>query len=758
MTLAEAQRSHYEQAGDRAALEEAITLGSAAVDDLPAGHVDRAQAQASLAASLLLRYRHLGEPGDLTRAIDLCESAVAATPHRHPDRGVRLCALSSALLARFELGGRDPAALRGAVTSAEAAVAATPSSHRARAQVLGALATALRHAHLLDATSTTLSRAVRACQDAVEATPVGDAQHATRLTDLALLLAEQADPGAALHTARQAAAIDAAAPHTRLRAAHALGSLAARSGDWPTAAEALRNAVDLLPLVAPRNLTRADLENRLGDLGDLAGDAAAAALHAGDPKAALESLEHGRATLLSYALDARQELAGLRQLDGELAREWERLRDQLDGVSTGTTLHPDLRARLSEEADELIHRIRALDGQRGFLSRPTLDQLSDAADQGPVINLNISGYRCDALVVTRTDLLTVPLTGLTEQGLRQKLAEFLRAIAAGRSTERAVRLDAEATVAEILGWLWDTTVGPVLAALGLTGEPDPDRPWPRVWWSPTGPLNFLPLHAAGYHGAGYHGAGYHGAGYHGAGYHGAGYHGAGYHGARYHAQGGPAAMDRVVSSYTPSIRTLLHVRRPRRTEPERRLLAIAVPADANQRLPALPAAAQEARQVNNILGGHGMLPVPTRAMVLAALPWATWVHFACHAEVDPASPSASRLLLWDGSLQVTEISALATDHAELAFLSACSTARGSADLANESIHIASAFQLAGYRHVIATLWPALDKVCLEVAEEFYREVVRRAPPSVALHETIRGLRERFPNMPSVWAGYLHSGA
>jgi CHAT domain-containing protein len=43
--------------------------------------------------------------------------------------------------------------------------------------------------------------------------------------------------------------------------------------------------------------------------------------------------------------------------------------------------------------------------------------------------------------------------------------------------------------------------------------------------------------------------------------------------------------------------------------------------------------------------------------------------------------------------------------AQLAFLSACQTARNPArDLLDEAIHLASAFQLAGYPHVVGTLW------------------------------------------------------
>ncbi len=57
--------------------------------------------------------------------------------------------------------------------------------------------------------------------------------------------------------------------------------------------------------------------------------------------------------------------------------------------------------------------------------------------------------------------------------------------------------------------------------------------------------------------------------------------------------------------------------------------------------------------------------------------------------------------------------------AELAFLSACETAQPGARLADEAIHLASAFSLAGYRHVIGTLWPVGDQHAVDIADDIY---------------------------------------
>lgn len=105
--------------------------------------------------------------------------------------------------------------------------------------------------------------------------------------------------------------------------------------------------------------------------------------------------------------------------------------------------------------------------------------------------------------------------------------------------------------------------------------------------------------------------------------------------------------------------------------------------------------------VVHVLSDHAA----TRGAVLAALSSSSWIHFSSHSIANPADPSSSHLLLADQPLTVQEIAQQRLDGAELAFLSACEAARPRGVLPDEAIHLGSAFQLAGYRHVIASLWP-----------------------------------------------------
>lgn len=110
-------------------------------------------------------------------------------------------------------------------------------------------------------------------------------------------------------------------------------------------------------------------------------------------------------------------------------------------------------------------------------------------------------------------------------------------------------------------------------------------------------------------------------------------------------------------------------------------------------------------------------------------------------------------------MTVTQVARLRLDDAGLAFLSACSTARPGRRLTDEAIHLASAFQLAGYRHVIGTLWPVNDAAAITIANDIYTAVTTETDDIVgAVHAATRKLRNQWADTPSVWASHIHVGA
>ena len=108
---------------------------------------------------------------------------------------------------------------------------------------------------------------------------------------------------------------------------------------------------------------------------------------------------------------------------------------------------------------------------------------------------------------------------------------------------------------------------------------------------------------------------------------------------------------------------------------------------------------------------------------------------------------------------------LTLDHARLAYLSACSTARtGDTSLLDEAIHLATAFQLAGFPHVIGTLWEINDEIAVEIAEAFYAALADPGGTldpdraARALHHAARAQRDLQPAAPYLWGSHIHAGA
>lgn len=106
-------------------------------------------------------------------------------------------------------------------------------------------------------------------------------------------------------------------------------------------------------------------------------------------------------------------------------------------------------------------------------------------------------------------------------------------------------------------------------------------------------------------------------------------------------------------------------------------------------------------------------------------------HIGSHGISNTLDPSDSCLLLNNpesdnapGRLAVKDIASTRNAEVQLAYLSAYFTAENkSKQLADEVIRIANAFQLADFSHIPATMWESEDRVCSEVATEFYKPLL-----------------------------------
>ncbi|MEU8340884.1 CHAT domain-containing protein [Spirillospora sp. NPDC048832] len=794
--LVMALRGRYQRLRDAADLDEAVAVGRRAVRTEPADDARRAALLSQLAGALRVRYDHFGDVADLAEALATGRRAVEIVPKAHgADRLLCLRELSAVLRSRYERT-RSPAELDEAIDTLGEVLRVTESGDRPfvrvmdlatlcfmliqrfgrtgrpsdldRALDLGgraaervarssrlyttcqngfALALRTRYEHTRDAAD--LEEAIDLARQAVGGTPEDDPERAVHLLNLARALhhrhrrtGDRADLERACALAREATANPATDLPTRVVAGLVWSDIAASAERYADAVVAFEGVIELLPQVASRELRRADQEYRLGQWTGIAVTAAACAIAAGEPEKAVTLLERGRGVLLSRALGVRPDLSALRARHPALADEFTELRTILEGpfetpfpmgLEDGSPglqreLERKERRTLIKRWDSLLERIRRQDGFADFAREPTLDEMLAQTDEGPLVFLNVSERRSDAVILDARGVRTLELTGVTPSIVGEQTAVMLDAVRPEAMLDR----DEQERFAGVLAWLWDELVEPVVKVLDL---PRPGDEWPRVWWVPTGPLAMLPIHAAGHHGTG--------------------------------DQADPRTlMDRAISSYAPTLRALVDARaRPR---PRGKPRALAVAMSTTSGAAPLEHARAEAEKLRRLFPATCVLADDKAHSnaVLAELSRRTWAHFACHAVTDVDSPSRGRLLLHDHErrpLSVADVSRLDLREAELAYLSCCDTARPGTRLHDEAIHLASSFQIAGFAHVIAALWPLRDRVALEFAGEIYRglrESVRAGggtDAAAAVHHATRAARERYPNFPALWAGHVHVG-
>lgn len=718
-------RARYEWTWDLADLNEAIALADEAVEITGPDDPARPRRLAGLGTALLRRFESTGRRPDADQAVRILTTAAAKSPDDHPERPGLLANLGLALFRRYE-ADEDEADLQACLEAGLAAVKATPQDDPDRARRLSQLAAPLRARYLRTGAEPDLEAALGTARSAARILGDGDSQFnlavALRMRHERDRLAGTGAGGdrvAAAAAFARCARSAGTAPLIRAAAAAYCAQLNAEGGDWAAADAAYAQALEFLPMLTGRQFGWDSRHRQLARLAGLGTDAAAVAVQRRDPERAVLILEQARGILIGQTIEQHRDVDELRRVAPDLAAEFSHLATLLAADTSPSSEFDADPAMMADPAaarreavarwDELIAAIRrTVPGYERFLAAPRPGDLLAAAAGGPVVIINVSRYRCDALIVRLAGIQVCPLPGLTREEATREAERFLAAT--------AVDGDADEALHEVLDWLWTALSAPVLKALG----PEPGQ----LWWMPTGVLSALPLHAAASR-----------------------------------DPGEAAVLDRVISSYTTTLRTLIDARTRDPAPFEAGAVIVAMTETAGA--PPLPHAAAEASAIGPLLGGHVTALLDGRATPAAvrdALRHATRAHLACHAVADLTDPASGALLLSGGRLAVRDIAALPWADRLLAYLSACTTALSEGLLADESLHVASGFQLVGFRHVIGTLWRIDDDVAPGIAENFYRSLREGHPPAVALHNAVRALRAQYPASPALWGAFVHIGA
>ncbi|ROW02618.1 hypothetical protein VPNG_07837 [Cytospora leucostoma] len=778
----------YARSGDPADLEEITELSRRSIEHSSEGDPERINRQIQYASLLFKNFDRTGALENLEQALAIFQEAVSATPSNSPEKGLRLNSLGQSFAERYDRTNAQ-ADLDQAISTLRKAVDASEPGTIIHATALSNLGNSLSLLYRRTRSMPVLKESIRISQEAVEATPTNHPAMAERLANLSLRLKNKflrtrdiADLNEAVHLGQKS--VEAAPPehpilaacfntagiafHLRyedfrdaedfeqakdyfikaLSVSNTSVSVRVQAGrrflaipniaDDPRAYDIARSTIDLIPLLAPRSLQDTDKRHLLSDAVGMASDAAAIALQAGKgAEAAIQCLETGRGVIAGASFEQR-DVSRLMREHRDLALSFVALRDRLDRPTmqdAGSSIRPEAEdidpmtlaetdRRQRQEAQQqlltLLDKIRSMDGFNRFLLPATDAEMRDAAIYGPIVIVNVSSHRCDALVIEQTQIRSIPLKRVSQRAI----------------IHRAMQLESVDT----LKWLWYSIVSPVLVALGFTAsgpELASSPEWRRVWWIPTGHLTKFPLHAAGDH----------------------------------LGRSGETTLDRVVSSYSASVRTIIHGRRQQYHslnsdgDPRMDLVVVSMSETAGQT--SLQNADREVEEVLSVFDSSVLQhrrPQQYKKDVLSALDNCKIFHFAGHGSTHPTDPLQSKLLLKDWQQDpLTVSSLLQADFGArppfLAYLSACGTGQirneGSMD---ENIHLANAFQLAGVRHVVGTLWQVEDEVCVQIARRTYEFIrsdgIGDESVSRGLHHALRMHRDQWVNEACIEAGYM----
>ncbi|KAI0166690.1 CHAT domain-containing protein [Hypoxylon sp. FL1284] len=685
--------SRYSNIQALADIDEAISVTWMAIDTSPVDHPARAAWLGSLGDHLAKRYARTQVSEDLEKAIYFTRESISLDLHDNRNHADQLDALGNRVFEKY-IETQQVYYLEEAIQAGWNAIKTTPENHSDMAQRWSNLGIRIRHQYLRDGYVRDLDEAIETTRDGVKLTPEDHPHRAERLINLSTLLMDKyaryhqpSDLEQAKELLGVALTHDRSPVIKRLTAGRQLLSTFNVRQESDKAYKIAKQTTELILSLFSSSLRNKDRQYLLSQIVGLASESAAIALIAGkDCAEAIYLLEIGRGVLTSSLQDLRSDLRDLHTDYPHLADALRSLRRQLDSgpekhdaemadvSSSHLQTKMDKRHIASRQMTLLVNEIRSKPRFDRFLLPPSEEEIRDVACKGPIVIINVSSCRCDALIIEHSITRGLELPRLSIQDIEKRIQHV-----ASRAT---------------LEWMWDCIIKVILDDLGFTGTLA-ENPWPRIWWIPTGPLAKFPLHAAGYH----------------------------------FKSGYDTALDRVVSSYSSSVKALVHSRkqlieRQPANQPKVALVSMKyTPGEGS-----LEHAENEIRVVYDICGSIGwpcIQPDPFYKEVSGAMNSCTVFHFAGHGDSKTKHPLESSLLLKDWKKKPFTVGDILdmrfnTQSPLLAYLSACGTGHNrDDDTIDENIHLMGAFQLGGFKNVIGTLWDVDDELCVEMARLFY---------------------------------------
>ena len=505
-------------------------------------------------------------------------------------------------------------------------------------------------------------------------------------------------------------------PLDQLRTSQLLARAYLETKDLQKAGQAYASARDAFLLLFGQGLDEGEARSLLAEAGPLFAEAAFAALLRGEPGAALELANEGRARQMAVALKLQTlELpaAKRRRLDDlrVAIRAARQAADTAEGTERAAAID-----KLVALRQELLGLVKS--SSQGRSGGALAEARSIAAAGGAVVMPVITGHGAKIMIVAKAkakdnkDLTVIDLPELTTQRLSELLigsgdqpagwiaAYFIQLLEGDEFDSRWP--DWLAAIDSLGPELWGLFGGRLDAALKERGV----KPGARVVWLPSGWLGTLPLGLAQ----------------------------------------DPATKRRLVDdyeiAYAPNLEALAAAyRHPAMSAPATLAAVINPTGDlSGAQTEGTIVASHFASGARTLLEGQAATP----DAVLAALKGRTHWHFASHGTFSWSDARQSALLL-HGRKRLSVGQLLETDglgRPRLVVLSACET--GLFEITSnpdEFIGLPAAFTALGAAGVLGTLWPVSDTATALLIAKFYElHIGARLPPATALHRAQSWLR------------------
>jgi len=527
---------------------------------------------------------------------------------------------------------------------------------------------------------------------------------------------------------------------------------------YEDALHSLENAINILSDIVHPDMSPEDRQSVLSEIsGRLPNDAAAMAIltfgaTGYGPFHAMELLEKGRGLIIGTIIEERGEAKQLSSISPELYKEFRGLQQKLAASREPRYNNASYHAgNVQQETNifrkrmkELLKQIRNFEGLGHFLLTPTSEDLLKILKEGTIIMVfhSIICQKTFAIILAKGETSALELPRMTTESIHENITRVVDI----RFDKNKNLFKKNQKMLPVLEWLWNAAVMPITEALGYQKNVEQRAEnLPRIWWIGAGIIANLPFHAAGLYQGDHH----------------------------------ESTMDVCLSTYIPTIKSLLYA-----TEKE-----LVLPDDPKSKnsfitmentpgYKPLEGVEEEAQNIRNMFpeGRWSLFNGSTAEKVAHEIHTCDNIHLSCHGESDIRDASKSFLVLVrtdpdatgiqrQDKLFVSSVFQESTRGSGIAFLSACHTADNpDPELSDESIHLASAFQLAGFSHVVGTLWSTRNSSCRRISEAFYQYLLEESKESrhkrvaVALHKAVQDLRKDCDQNPLLWASFIHIGA